>query len=209
VKKKKIRLESKVSRKYICENFECKKVFSKIENRKRHMLNVHKVNVRHKCTICYKHFRDQYNLERHLRIQHSKKKVKTNYYKCPMCSFKTRFKCSLIRHEKAKHQSIFNQDGELVCEICKQTFTEKSLIKQHTTIHDAIRIGYNCVFCDSEKLENHICVFRCQNCDRTFNSKALLNSHLKIHDKLDNVTNYLTKIGEHDELKTQILCIKY
>jgi len=206
---KKLILESKVDRKYICEDLDCYKVFSKIENRKRHMLNVHKLNLRRKCTTCNKHYRDHYNLERHKRLMHSKL-CKKNVYKCPLCSFKTRFKFSLIRHEKIKHDcSSFDEDGRIVCDICRQTFTEKFSMERHMVIHDAINLGYNGVFCDEVKHENHTCSFSCLKCCRSFSCKSLLMSHMKIHDKLLNVSKYLTRLGDHDAVKNQIDCIKY
>ena len=206
MKKKQIRIESKVKRIYICENLDCNKTFSNIENRKRHILSIHRENLRFKCSFCNKEFRDRFDRERHVRIKHNK----LASYRCPLCSFKTKFKRSLIRHEKIKHEALpFDKNGKIVCDICKQTFIKQFSMRRHMTKHEAIKIGYECVFCSNVKLENHVCSFLCPNCNRSFNSKVGLGSHLKIHAKLDNIDKCLTRIGDHDDLQNQIKSLMY
>ena len=73
----------------------------------------------------------------------------------------------------------------------------------------AIHIGYKCVFCDCDKLENHVCLFSCSKCDRIFKTRAYLNEHVVVHSKIENVTRYLNRIDDHMDLRDQILDIKY
>ena len=198
--------ESKIKRTYICEQLDCTSTFADRRSRKRHMKSVHGEILSHDCSHCGKCFRDKLDLERHLNSIHNS----IINYSCPLCTFASKYKRSLVRHEQTKHGgSRTNKDGKLVCDYCERTFTKQYVMTVHMNMHRAIQIGFKCVFCDRDKMENHVCEFSCFECDRNFNMKAHLKEHMKVHSKIDNVSKYLNRIDNHLDLRDQILDSKY
>ena len=170
------------------------------------MNSVHNENLAFGCSLCRKAFRDKHDVERHKRIHH--KKVKR--YSCPVCSFKTSFRSSLLRHEKRMHKTPeFDRDGKIICEVCRKTFTTEFSLRRHSAAHEAIWIGFDCAICGNVKLENHACVFICPKCDKPIKSKASLKSHMKLHSNLDSIQRSLNLLDDHDHIKVQIDSIQF
>jgi len=205
-KKKKPRKESNISRRYICANLYCAQSFASIKSRKRHMNSVHTGNLAFECSLCSKAFRDKHDVERHARIHHSRYKK----HACPVCSFKTTFRSSLLRHEKRMHRTPqFDRVGKIICAVCRKTFTSEFSLRRHSTAHEAILIGFDCAICGNVKLENHSCVFKCPKCEKTMRSKASLKAHVKLHSKLDSIQKSVTLLDDHDDIKKQLNSIQF
>ena len=203
---KKVPFESNVSRRYICEDLDCDKTFGNFNTRKRHMLSVHNGTRKFQCSMCKKSFRDKSDQQRHLKQRHHK----YTCYKCPMCNFKSKYRNSLSRHQRKQHSpSNFDAQGGICCDICKKPFITVLSMRRHMRVHEAIKIGFDCVFCGNVKLENHLCIFVCYKCDRNFNCKSSLNSHLSIHRKLDDISKCINNISDCDELKSQVKSFKF
>ena len=202
-----IRQESDIERRFICGNLSCSKMFSNKRCRKRHMMSVHRGDLKCKCDHCDKCFRDRLDLMRHLTSKHKE----TSNYKCSLCAFKSAYKRSLVKHIYRKHKgsNLDPENGNITCDTCGKSFIKKYAMMKHMAAHKAIEIGYRCVFCSCVKLENHVCQFTCSKCERSFNTRADLRAHALAHEKILNVAKYLLKIGNHVDVTDQILDIRY
>ena len=110
----------------------------------------------------------------------------TLLFKCPLCSFTTKFKANVERHKLARHsnkafcsecQKLFNTREDLLrhrkthhgsrdylCDICSKTFKSRGLLRNH----------YNNVHETNKK-------FKCEICNKSFNAKAHFLGHLNTH----------------------------
>ena len=116
------------------------------------MLSVHNGTRKFQCSMCKKSFRDKSNQQRHLKQRHHK----YTCYKCPMCNFKSKYRNSLSRHQRKQHSpSNFDAQGGICCDICKKPFITVLSMRRHMRVHEAIKIGFDCVFC------GHSCCVLC------------------------------------------------
>lgn len=80
----------------------CKKAFETTETLQQHMKSLHKNRNSVECPIatCSKHFLSKQIMRQHMNAIHIKKIT----FNCTMCSFKSYYKCSLMRHWERKHR---------------------------------------------------------------------------------------------------------
>ena len=148
--------------------FDCNKTFSNKEQLKRHM-KYHKQSDRQfscsecdktftmkhellghissnhagiplvKCPICNKRFTTVQSMKAHVRIVHEGIKA----HKCPKCDFICGARPNLMKHIQVRHTKI-----RVPCELCHQTFTDKSYLKTHyTLVHEENKPEFACEIC--------------------------------------------------------------
>ena len=148
--------------------FDCNKTFSNREQLKRHMkyhrLNprsfdcsecgktftmkielLHHISSNHagislvKCPICNKRFTTVQSMKAHVRIVHEGIKA----HKCPECDFSCGARPNLMKHIQVRHTKI-----RVPCDLCHQTFTDKSYLKTHyTLVHEENKPEFACEIC--------------------------------------------------------------
>ena len=175
-----------------CSRLDCTLKFSSRYARKRHMLSIHLKEKRFHCNLCMKKFRDKYSLYRHERLKH-----RNIFFECLKCKFRTVRKYNLKRHCQKKHQAVgVEHIGYTACLFCEKLFSSHQALKKHNEIHEAIAIGYNCIFCGFIKSENHVCSFECFKCKLIFSRKLDLKTHEILHRKINQVRHSINSENE-------------
>ena len=166
----------------------CKKVFTKMNNLKRHIATIHEGKKPFKCDNCDKSFTQKPHLQRHIALAHEGNKP----FKCDSCD------ASYIdRHGLARHvESVHDGNNQFKCDICHSIFSYEANLKRHiSTIHEGNMTKYQCNICPSDftskqGLSYHLTSvhegkkpFKCDNCDASFTQKRGLKFHiLSIHE---------------------------
>ena len=204
----KVSVKSTIKRLHTCSDLNCNKKFTSRYARKRHYISVHVKTFGFKnCELCWKRFRDNYNLSRHMEINHQH----ITCFKCILCSYRSARRYNLIRHAELNHaKNVLDGDfGFIRCDICRKLFSSLQTLKKHSIIHQAISIGYNCPVCSLVMSENHLCNLNCSVCGRTFRSRILLKKHMKIHAKVKNIHQDASNIDHHEKLARQLQCLDF
>ena len=132
----------------------CRKSFSSIWAKKRHIEEHVKSTVSIKCKICEIPCRTKYQLKEHMQSSHT-----NNIFVCVYCDDIFLKQCNLNRHKK-KHTNT----NKFKCDKCVKGYHFSSLLKFHMEqVHD--------------KIINHTCDI----CKKGFYSKGGFNRHMKIH----------------------------
>jgi hypothetical protein len=140
----------------VCEyNANCGKVFKTEEERKSHIINVHKSGSKlAKCIYCKKM---SSNFSRHMQRHHSLEAIKCNY-----CA--TFF---LSEEDREKHHvEVHGRDEKSQCSICGKFLSSRTIYSHMRSIHEIDLVSGNkskssyseCPYCDAKvkNLGNHI-----------------------------------------------------
>ena len=157
----------------------------------------------YKCNTCYKVFGINYELKRHIKIDHEKVKN----FKCQICNklfplsnfsnhrifHEVRNELQNQKHKKWKHDPMSLE--KITCTICDKAFSRPSLLKQHTKlIHEEGGQSLMCTLCNksfsrSDHLNNHKKnvhygnKIKCDICNNSFSTLGHLRQHEKnVHD---------------------------
>ncbi|CAL6315741.1 unnamed protein product [Bathycoccus prasinos] len=79
----------------------------------------------HECDVCEKHFRDSYNLKKHMHIHTNEKP-----YECDVCEKRFNESGNLKRHMR-----IHTNENPYECDVCEKRFRQSSNLKIHMRIH--------------------------------------------------------------------------
>lgn len=197
----------------------CSRVLTTKASLQHHIRSVHNAEKTHKCDVCSRMFFGICNLRRHIQNVHRGDKPIENEYRCTVCTYVTYCKHKLRSHSKwhkterphaciecpksfktgsclSKHMKGCHskQPKIYTCNICSQTFNDRSSRLKHKRIHITERI-YKCSICSFEtktefRLKLHMNVhtqpFQCNICLRKFSTKGNLDRHQKTHGLLAN-----------------------
>nr|XP_054760074.1 zinc finger protein 431-like [Lytechinus pictus] len=119
--------------------------------------------VRYQCDICFKEFRKNSNLKRHM-VTHTERERR---HQCELCEKK--FLTS--SHLKAHHMQKHSEERPNKCPYCDKRFARKHDLKRHLSIHDAER----------ER------PFECDQCDKKYIAASHLRDHQIVHTADDEV----------------------
>ncbi|OCT72982.1 zinc finger protein 574 [Xenopus laevis] len=155
----------------------CSKEFSTRLRMVRHKHVVHAVELKHKCTVCRKHFKQKFHLQNHM-LTHTGERP----FHCTDCGKDYRSISSL-----RCHQLTHNGTKPYRCDFCGKGFTQMSNLKQHRTLHTGASL-FPCEECGMEfsgasKLTLHRRVhtgtltYKCAECGKSFMRKELLELH--------------------------------
>ena len=92
-----------------------------------------------KCPICNKRFTTVQSMKKHVKVVHEGIKA----HKCPKCDLSFGARPNLMKHIQVRHTKI-----RVPCELCHQTFTDKSYLKTHyTLVHEENKPEFACEIC--------------------------------------------------------------
>nr|XP_034837894.1 zinc finger protein 98-like [Maniola hyperantus] len=148
-------MESHKNGTYPCEK--CKKIFPSISKLKYHDDKIHGKLAKAKlakCHKCLERFEHHYEKVNHLKDVHGVSFT----YACDTCNlvFKT-------RHSLSMHVIKYHTQN-IICEICRKTFSERCHLKKHMAIHTQER--------------NYVCPI----CKKSYRYEKTLKQHLKSHN---------------------------
>ena len=173
--------------------------------RKEHGKVVTSSNSSKTCGTCQQVFKNNRNLQRHVRVLHKKELP----YACEKCEYKAGEERQLLRHVKRVHDGLFESEARqtLKCPKCDYTTNwGRSKIKNHIkTVHDKIKDFQcpSCEFCCSqrgnlrlhvEQVHNKIRKFSCtaEGCQYKSNFKNDITKHSKtVHGTLKDISCHL------------------
>lgn len=201
----------------------CSKVYRGKTGLDRHTRSIHNADTTEKkfeCEVCSKKFFEKFSMTQHVESVHRLDKSKEIEYRCTICPFVTHLKHRLKRHSSrhiterlyvcdqcpntfktsaclTKHiKGCHNKDPKIyTCNICFQTFDDRSSRLKHKRVHVEKRI-HKCSICSFEAktefklLKVHMNVhtqpFKCKICLRKFSTKGNLSRHQKTHGLMAN-----------------------
>ena len=191
----------------------CEKLFSTFTQRNCHVINSHRANLDLPCETCNKIFHTKASLKCHRKIHRGKAE------KCEQCesSFVTKgqlrvhvnavhllkkeAKCDLCNIELCTkkylqiHLDSIHKGTTIKCELCDETFSNKTNLNQHKKRKHDIKTMHKCTFCDksfavsADKRKHEIMTCRpnlnqtlhtCEKCDKQFKYFDSLKTHIKI-----------------------------
>ena len=173
--------------------------------KKEHEKDVPNSNTSKTCGTCGQEFKNNRNLQRHIRVLH--KKVLP--FVCDKCEYKAGEERQLLRHIKRIHEGVFESEARpaLKCPKCDYTTNwGKSKIRNHIkTVHDKIKDFKcpNCEFCCSqrgnlrlhiEQVHNKVRKFSCsvEGCHYKSNFKNDITKHNKtVHGTIKDLSCHL------------------
>jgi len=141
------------------------------------------------CNMCYKIFKDNIKLEKHM-----ERHANNEFVECVIC--KKKFDCQqyLNVHMKRHRQPVYN------CEFCTDvSFKFKSMLTEHISTEHVKMRSFQCdrcnlAFFNKSLLSNHIKthkvplkpkIYKCRKCKYTFFSKSDRSEHIKDKHKDD------------------------
>ena len=158
-----------------------------------------------KCETCGQVFKNNRNLQRHIRVLHKKELP----FVCDKCEYRAGEERQLVRHTKRVHEGLFESEARptLKCPKCDYTTNwGKSKINNHIkTVHDKIKDFKcpNCEFCCSqrgnlrlhvEQVHNKVRKFSCsvEGCLYKSNFKNDITKHNKtVHGTVKDISCHL------------------
>lgn len=122
----------------------------------------------YKCHLCTKSFRQNVNLEVHLRMSHCKRGAK---FPCTDCNETFSYKDGVIRHRRVVHGDA-NSEDVYQCEDCLRRFSTKDFLRRHRTIHGEVNSSDNVLL-------------KCPDCLKTFAKRRYLRYHQQLKHSID------------------------
>lgn len=96
------------------------------------------------CEICSKTFTMKACLKSHLMVHRNDRR-----YRCEVCGSSFYSSCHLLRHQNRRTPCNTKPD-ELVCDLCNESFTRKTLFNRHLKTHRKdVRFKFKCDRCDT------------------------------------------------------------
>lgn len=180
VKEKDVDKKSDIKRHRYCGL--CKRTVRNLENHrnKHHSKDGKKDEPKALCTYCGKQFKQQSNLDVHMRTH-----TKETPYKCSYCDMSVATRTRLVDHERTH-----TGEKPFVCRFCGKAFKQHGVLNTHLKIHTGRT--EQCLlcpkrFCRPSELRNHMRVhtgekpYACSYCDKCFIQRSHLVEHTKIH----------------------------
>ncbi|XP_039430722.1 zinc finger protein OZF-like [Culex pipiens pallens] len=134
------------------------------------------------CNICFKRFKDDECLQRHLRFKYQPSK---NI--CTICGAKFPSLSAMAIHERSH-----TKEKPFKCEICCKAFGDRQSLRRHNVKHTNVR-PFMCSICGMSfkrktAMLAHMAVhepglkqFKCDNCEKRFRNKAKMLYHMRTH----------------------------
>ncbi|XP_055644785.1 zinc finger protein OZF-like [Toxorhynchites rutilus septentrionalis] len=134
------------------------------------------------CPICFKRFKDDECLKRHLLF-----KYKPSKNICTLCGARFPSLSSLTIHERSH-----TKEKPFECEICSKGFGDKQSLKRHHVKHTNEK-PFMCSICGvsfkrKRAMQSHMIIhepgqlpFKCEICDKRFRVKAKMLYHMRTH----------------------------
>ncbi|KAL1398949.1 hypothetical protein pipiens_002295 [Culex pipiens pipiens] len=134
------------------------------------------------CNICFKRFKDDECLQRHLRFKYQPSK---NI--CTICGAKFPSLSAMAIHERSH-----TKEKPFKCEICCKAFGDRQSLRRHNVKHTNVR-PFMCSICGMSfkrktAMLAHMTVhepglkqFKCDHCEKRFRNKAKMLYHMRTH----------------------------
>lgn len=155
----------------------CSREFGKALQLTRHQRFVHRLERRHKCSICGKMFKKKSHVRNHLRTHTGERP-----FPCPDCSKPFNSPANL-----ARHRLTHTGERPYRCGDCGKAFTQSSTLRQHRLVH-AQHFPYRCQECGVRFHRPYRLLmhryhhtgeypYKCRECPRSFLLRRLLEVH--------------------------------
>ncbi|XP_062553098.1 gastrula zinc finger protein XlCGF46.1-like isoform X2 [Armigeres subalbatus] len=177
----------------LCCALGCSEIFETEDQLLNHSHSVHKSNKIEgiltynegkpiECPICFKRFKQDQSLERHLRFKYNET---SNV--CTLCGARFPTLTSLTIHERSH-----TKEKPFACEICSRGFGDKQSLKRHYVKHTDDK-PFMCSVCGvsfkrKRAMQSHMIIhapgqlpFKCEVCEKRFRVKAKLLYHMRTH----------------------------
>ncbi|XP_058819696.1 zinc finger protein OZF-like isoform X2 [Topomyia yanbarensis] len=177
----------------LCCALGCMEFFETDEQLQAHAHSVHKANKVEatlaynegkpiECLVCFKRFKDDECLKRHLRFKYMPSK---NI--CTLCGAKFPSLSSLTIHERSH-----TKEKPFQCGICSKGFGDKQSLKRHQVKHTNEK-PFMCSVCGvsfkrKRAMQSHMIIhepgqlpFKCEMCEKRFRVKAKMLYHMRTH----------------------------
>ncbi len=150
--------------------------------------------------MCHAFFFEEQKLASHKKTVHSRVKR----FQCQLCNKSFAFQAGLKTHIDLTHSPQMNDPGNITCNICQTTFSDKRKLYFHyKKMHVKERVQYKCTVCSKiyhakRLFEIHMRShtgerpFICSFCPTSFVTKISLKNHTKLHT--ENRKNYKCQI---------------
>uniref|UniRef100_A0A8C6S8H6 C2H2-type domain-containing protein n=1 Tax=Neogobius melanostomus TaxID=47308 RepID=A0A8C6S8H6_9GOBI len=144
-------------------------------------VRVHTGEKPYSCSICKKTFSQKSNLNVHMKIHTGEKP-----YRCTVCKRTFALKDFLTDHEK-----FHTEERPFSCSMCNKTFITSKNLSEHMKIHTGPK-PFSCFVCQKtfakqsnlavhERTHTGEKPFSCEICGTTFNQRCQLSAHVRIH----------------------------
>ena len=147
----------------------CGKLFTRINNFKRHIDSTHNQVTEFQCEYCEGTFVRASTLEKH-KINYCQIKF-MNALKCTKCdkSFKTKQALSSHIRTHPNNESII----ETKCQVCDKVLSRANTLQHHMKTHEVLVNTGSMVFVMEKQDKN----FKCSFCPKTFTKKSNIIRH--------------------------------
>ena len=167
---------------YTCNS--CESVFTRIGNRKAHIIQKH-MGIKQVCSICSYQCVQKSHLKQHINAVHSQIR-----YPCNKCEYKAKYISNLNSH---KQTHTPQSERKYVCNSCDYTATQHSNLKQHIESKHLSK-KYICPQCNKclsaegvlkRHIKSHLIsreerlIFKCKDCDFQASHQSNLRRHIK------------------------------